>query len=91
MFLILRTVRQIQFLSQATRSILDLHAITTSVTARLDCCQGENELLHLGLAISKMGDALRQQVVELQDKAHELGELNSRLEDANRSSGSTTK
>lgn len=87
MFLILRTVRQIQFLSQATRSILDLHAITTSVTTGSTAAKGENELLHLGLAISKMGDALRQQVVELQDKAHELGELNSRLEDANRKLG----
>lgn len=80
-YLIFRTVRQVQSLSRTTRSILDLHALTTIASGQ---ARGENELLNLGLAITKMGDALRQQVTELQDKARELGELNSRLEDANK-------
>ena len=79
--LILRTVRQIQYLTRATRSILDLHTTAASPGSEPT---GQNELLHLGLAITQMGDALRQQVVELQKKAEQLGELNSRLEEANR-------
>ena len=86
MFLILRIVRQIQSLSQATRLILDLHALT-AVANSPAAPKGENELLHLGLAITKMGDALRQQVLELQEKAREMGELNGRLEDANQKLG----
>jgi signal transduction histidine kinase len=81
-FLILRTVRQIQYLTRATRSILDLHTPARAGAAASEPT-GQNELLQLGLAITKMGDALRQQVVELQDKAEQLGELNSRLEEAN--------
>ncbi len=81
--LILRTVRQIQHLTRATRSILDLHGSVTKTSANVES-SGQNELLHLGLAITQMGDALRQQVVELQDKAKQLSELNNRLEEANR-------
>ena len=82
-YLILRTVRQIQFITRASRSILDLH---TPAPAGNDAPgpSGQNELLQLGMAITQMGDALRQQVVELQEKAHQLGELNNRLEEANR-------
>jgi len=82
--LILRTVRQIQCLTRATRSILDLHTGAAAGNAAVAEPTGQNELLHLGLAITQMGDALRQQVVELQDKAEQLGELNGRLEEANR-------
>jgi signal transduction histidine kinase len=81
--LILRTVRQIQALTRASRSILDLHAGATKSGGGVELT-GQNELLHLGMAITQMGDALRQQVVELQDKARQLSELNGRLEEANR-------
>jgi signal transduction histidine kinase len=80
--LILRTVRQIQHLTRATRSILDLH---TGAATGIEGAEssGQNELAHLGMAITQMGDALRQQVVDLEEKARQLGELNGRLEEAN--------
>jgi len=81
-FLMLRIIRQIQRLAQSAKSVAEVHAKHTQVPV-----QDENELFELGLAITKMGETLRNQVVELQDKAGQLAELNTKLQEANRKLG----
>ena len=81
-FLMMRIIRQVQRLTQSAKSI-------TAVQAKHALPSGpdDNELLHLGLAITKMGETLRNQVVDLQDKASQLTELNLQLQEANRKLG----
>jgi signal transduction histidine kinase len=81
-FLMLRIIRQIQRLTQSAKSVVGAHAKRERAPA-----QDENELFELGLAITKMGETLRNQVVELQDKADQLAELNLKLQEANRKLG----
>ena len=81
-FLMLRIIRQVQRLSQSAKVITAVQAKRVPTPGKDD-----NELFHLGLAITKMGETLRNQVVELEDKAVELAELNQRLQDANRKLG----
>jgi signal transduction histidine kinase len=77
-FLMVRIIRQIQRLTQSARSVAVAH--TNEPVAPPS---NENELFQLGLAITRMGEALRNQVVELQDKADKLAELNQKLQEAN--------
>ena len=81
-FLMLRIVRQVQRIAQSAKVITTVQAKHMPTPGKDD-----NELFHLGLAITKMGETLRNQVVELEDKAVELAELNQRLHDANRKLG----
>lgn len=81
-FLMLRIIRQVQRLTQSARLVAGAHAKREHAPA-----QDDNELFELGLAITKMGETLRNQVVELQDKAGQLAELNAKLQEANRKLG----
>jgi signal transduction histidine kinase len=81
-FLMFRIIRQIQRLAQSAKSVAGAHARHMRIPA-----QDDNELFELGLAITKMGETLRNQVVELQDKAGQLAELNLKLQESNRKLG----
>ncbi len=80
--LMMRVIREIQRLTRSAKSLAVAHAKHVPL---LD--KDENELFQLGLAITKMGETLRDQVVELQDKAGQLTELNLKLQEANRKLG----
>ncbi|HUK82411.1 MAG TPA: hypothetical protein VLZ12_07260 [Verrucomicrobiae bacterium] len=82
--LMIRIVRQVHLIATAAQEFARAPIANDPVTASTNGgSTEENELLQLDLAFSKMSETLQRQVVELQEKTHQLTDLNTKLEDAN--------
>ena len=86
--LMIRIVRQVQQIAATAQEFARTPAVDGSGPSHSSGgSKDENELLQLNLAFSKMSETLQRQVTELREKAHQLTELNGKLEEANRQLG----